>query len=95
MIARKVAHVTCVLLGMHMHVCVNMHVTCMLQSCLKLHACRSKGNMLVTWMLKSENVFYTKHDFSYLTGMIHACYMQITCPVQCMLARKEHLKYSI
>jgi len=26
---RKVAHVTCMLLGMHMHVCVNMHVTVM------------------------------------------------------------------
>jgi len=33
--------------------------------------------------------------FSYLKGMLHAHYMQIACPVQHMLARREHLKYSI
>jgi len=30
-------------------------------------------------MLNSENVFYMKHDFSYLTDMLYACYMRVTC----------------
>jgi len=49
--------------------------------------------MRVACMLNSESVSYMNHNFSYLTGMLHVGYMQITCPVQHILARREHSKY--
>jgi len=60
---RKVAHVACMLLGMHMHVCVNMHVTVM------PNAHPSKGNMHVTCMLQS----CLTHVPVRVTCMLRAC----------------------
>ena len=52
-----------------------------------MHAKLTKRVLHETWFFFILN--------RHLTCTLHASYMQITCPVQHMLARREHLKYSI